>query len=183
MRPLNRSPLQRRRSQVVRQWFAKPLYAGSNPAVASNLPAVLCSLALLIAACQDPPDPAPIPSSTGSMAPWVEWRSPDAPVRGPVAFVVDRPGGPLDRIVAHPDVTTFLNDRFHPMFRTDSRAQPTGTVRFYDGCGCPLTRALVVETPEAFIAAANKVIVRDDAIACQEGRFQLACPQGGRIVD
>lgn len=141
--------------------------------------------ACLVSACQDPPSPAAIPSPTGSTAPWVEWRPPDAPVRGPVVLVVDRPGGPMDRIVADPDVTTFLNDRFHPLFRsaptladptgTEPDAQPVGTVRFYDGCGCPLTPPLTPATPAAFIAMANAVIVRTDALACQEQPFRLGC--------
>jgi hypothetical protein len=134
--------------------------------------------ALLISACQDPPSPAAIPSPTGSMAPWVEWRAADAPVRGPVALVVDRPGGPMDRLVADSDVTTFLNDRFHPLFQTapaEPDAQPVGTVQFYDGCGCPLTPSLTPATPAAFIVAANEVIVRPEALACQEQPFRLGC--------
>ncbi|MES2640458.1 MAG: hypothetical protein V4850_13275 [Myxococcota bacterium] len=134
--------------------------------------------ALLISACKDPPSPAAIPSPTGSTAPWVEWRAVDAPVHGPVVLVVDRPGGAIDRLVADVDVTTFLNDRFHPLFRAEPAgpdAQPVGTVQFYDGCGCPLTPPLTPATPAAFIAAANEVIVRPDALACQERPFRLAC--------
>lgn len=132
------------------------------------------SFALLTGACSDPPSPAPVASPSGSTAPWVEWRAADAPVRGPVVVVVDEPGGPMDRLVADPDVTTFLNDRFHPLFRrtfqAEGVAQPTGTLRFYDGCARPLTTALTPDSPDAFIAAANDVIVRDEARAC-EGRL------------
>ncbi|MDP2311204.1 MAG: hypothetical protein Q8P18_34605 [Pseudomonadota bacterium] len=144
-----------------------------------GIPLLISTLSM--SACQDPPSPAPLPSSTGSTAPWVEWRAADAAVRGPVALVIDRPGGPLDRLVADPDVTTFLNDRFHPLFRVESPldtgagGQPVGTVRFYDGCGCPLTPPLRPETPAAFIAAANEVIVRAEALACQGRPFLLAC--------
>ncbi len=132
------------------------------------------SLALLIGACSDPPSPAPIASPTGSTAPWVEWRAADAPVRGPVVVVVDSPGGAVDRLVADPDVTTFLNDRFHPIFRPalriGSETQPAGTLRFYDGCGRPLTDASTPATPAELIAIANEVIVRVEAHAC-EGRL------------
>ncbi|MDP2312124.1 MAG: hypothetical protein Q8P41_04405 [Pseudomonadota bacterium] len=133
------------------------------------------SLALLIGACADPPTPPPIPSSSGSSAPWVEWRAPDGPVRGPVALVVDRPGGPIDRLVADPDVTTFLNDRFHPLFQTTSASQPVGTVRFYDGCGCPLSPPLTPASPAELIERANEVIVRPDALACQGRPFASTC--------
>ena len=33
-----------------------------------------------------------------------------------VALIIDRPGGPLDQLIADPDVSTFLNDRFDAHF-------------------------------------------------------------------
>jgi hypothetical protein len=116
-----------------------------------------------------------VSSLSGSTAPWVEWRGAAVPVHGPVAIFVDKPGGPLDRIAADPDVTTFLNDRFHPIFLTESVHQGAGTVRFYDGCGCPLTSAEAPSDPATFIGIANTVIVRPEARACDGRVFDYAC--------
>lgn len=113
--------------------------------------------------------------SNGSTAPWVEWKTSDVRVRGPVVIVVDRPGGPMDLLAGDPDVTTFFNDRFHPMFLQESEHQPTGTVRFYDGCGCPLTNTERPTSPEALIAIANDVIVRPDARRCEGTPFSYTC--------
>jgi hypothetical protein len=84
-------------------------------------------------------DPAAAPPQrvNASLATSVEWKRETDEVTRPVALVVDRPGGPLDTIVADPDVTTFLNDRFHPVFRTEG-GQPMGTVWFLSADGCPL---------------------------------------------
>jgi hypothetical protein len=133
-------------------------------------------------ACSDPPSPPPVPRANASTAPWVEWRAADAPVRGPVALVVDVPGGPMDRLVADLDVTTFLNDQFHPLFRAAYPGQPAGTVRFYDGCGCPLTPPLTPSTPAAFISLANEVVVRTESRVCEGRVFAEACsPRDGAV--
>ncbi len=126
-------------------------------------------------ACSDPANPPPARPNSPSTAIWMEWRALDAPVRGPVARVVDLPGGPADRLVADPDVTTFFNDRFHPIFALDGPAQPVGTVQFFDGCGCPLTVPLSPGTAAELIAAANTVIVTPAAHACPGAPFRMAC--------
>ncbi|MFN7145006.1 MAG: hypothetical protein ACK4YP_14615 [Myxococcota bacterium] len=141
----------------------------------------LLFVALLIGACTDPPAPLLPPSTNGSTAPWVEWRAPDAPVRGPVVLVVDRPGGPMDQLVADPDVATFLNDRFHPMFERASAYQPEGTLQFLDGCGCALSAPIAPASPAAFIEAANTIVVRTDARRCQGQPFGRSCTTGPRV--
>lgn len=99
----------------------------------------------------------------------------DAPVHGPVVIVVDRPGGHMDQLVADPDVTTFFNDRFHPLFLQESAHQSVGTIRFFDGCGCPLTDETRPTSPVQLIALANEVIVRPAARRCEGTRFSFAC--------
>ena len=132
-------------------------------------------LLLLLSACADPADPPPASRGTGSTAPWVEWHHASEPVIAPVVVFVDEPGGPMDRIAADTDVTTFLNDRFHPIFFTERVGQPIGTVRFYDGCGCPLTEPLRPDGPSAFITVANDIIVRADARRCTAPALQWDC--------
>jgi hypothetical protein len=105
----------------------------------------------------------------------VIWQAPEAPVDKPVALFVDVPGGPMDRLAADPDVATFLNDRFHPVFLTSSDAQPTGTVAFYAPGGCPLTPPASPADAPAWIALANEVIQRDEARSGHADRLQLRC--------
>ena len=95
-------------------------------------------------------------------------------MRGPVVVVKDQPGGPLDRLVADPDVTTFFNDRFHPIFEA-ALPGDAPELRFFDGCGCPLSPALHPGDAAAVIDAANAVIVREDARSCEGHRFLQGC--------
>lgn len=129
----------------------------------------------LLFACTDPPPPAPARPASASTAAWVEWRTTDEPVSRPVALVVDVPGGPLDRVVADVDVTTFLNDRFHPVFASPTPERAAGTVHFLDACGCPLAPPASPATPAAFIALANTIIVKPASTRCQAPRLVPAC--------
>jgi hypothetical protein len=131
-------------------------------------------LSVLLVACSDPPDPPPA-APTLSTAKWVEWRADDAPVERPVVVFVDEPGGSVDRIAANADVTTFLNDRFHPRFHTTDAEQPVGTVQFLSADGCALTLPLTPTGPADFIAAANAVVVRDEAVKRTAPRFTRSC--------
>lgn len=128
----------------------------------------------MMAACADPPDPPPVPSSSGSTAVWVEWRDPQAPVRGPVVRVADRPGGPLDGLVADPDVTTFFNDRFHPIFVPTDDPRAAG-ITFLDGCGCVLLGPIHPERPPELLSLANWVVTQPGSVACQGAVFPGHC--------
>lgn len=105
----------------------------------------------------------------------MEWVPEGIPTSRPIALVVDVPGGPLDRVVADPDVTTFLNDQFHPVFRTEVEGQPPGTVRFLTPLGCPLGPPERPASPAAFITLANAVIVRPEARAGHRDHLSLTC--------
>lgn len=74
----------------------------------------------------------------------------------PMAILVDQPGGPLDALAGHPDVATFLNDRFHPWFLPPAiagRAAPVTLLLDEDGC---LLAAPVTETEAtAWLQAVN----------------------------
>lgn len=131
-------------------------------------------------ACSDPPLPAPVDPSSPSTAPYMEWRTAQGPVTHPVVRVVDEPGGPLDRIVADVDVTTFLNDRFHPIFRRpgaypDEPIALAGTVQFFDPLGCPITPALRVWSPQELIDVANAVSLRRSTDSSTSPRLLLRC--------
>jgi hypothetical protein len=78
----------------------------------------------------------------------------DADTR-PLAVFVDDPGGPLDRIAADPDVTTFLNDRFTPVFLVPERSPLTRGVTFLDRDGCLLLGPAVPTSPAGFVQLAN----------------------------
>lgn len=119
-------------------------------------------------------------SKSSSTAKWVLWRSDEEPAEHPVAVFVDEPGGPMDRIAADSDVTTFLNDRFHPVFHREDPAQPRGTVQFLSADGCALTPALTPGDAHEFIEAANVVVVRAESVGRQASRFTRACAAPGR---
>jgi hypothetical protein len=103
------------------------------------------------AGCQPPANVSPTS--------YVEWRSIQDPVDRPIAvFVVDGDVG-IDRIARDWDVTTFLNDRFHPLRVAAFGAQPAGTAAFYSADGCLLYGPFVPATGSAWIRAANEVIL------------------------
>ncbi len=129
---------------------------------------------LVLVACGDPPDPAPATRST-STARWVEWRGDGDPVDRPVAVFVDTPGGAVDTLAGNSDVTTFLNDRFHPLFHTHDAAQATGTVQFLTATGCAFGPPFQPESASDLIDAANAVVVRPEAIGEHSPRFTRAC--------
>ncbi len=126
--------------------------------------------------CSDPPSPPPLARANGSLAPHVEWAREDAPVSRPVALFVDTPGGPLDTIASNSDVATFLNDRFHPVFRR-AAAGAAPTLHFYSADGCLLAGPLAPTSPESFIALANEVVQKPDAVGHSATFFSLACPR------
>ena len=125
--------------------------------------------------CSDPPSPPNLPNSTGSTARFVEWADPIQPTSRPVVVIVDLPGGALDQLVADNDVTTFLNDRFHPLFFPAFADQPAGSVSFYSADGCLLAGPQTPQTPAAFIAVANTVIVRPEANGRSAAHFPGPC--------
>jgi hypothetical protein len=133
-------------------------------------------MSAFLASC--PADRVPVISATASSstAVHVEWRSDTDTVSAPVARVTDTPGGPLDRIVADPDVTTFLNDRFHPVFQLAQPGQ-SASLRFLDGCGCLLRAPDVPVDPAAFIAEANAVMLDRRSRRC------LPSPPGRNCAD
>lgn len=134
-------------------------------------------LAWLLFGCAAPPEPPAAVSGSMSAATHVEWRSPDARVEAPIAEIADAPGGALDRVVADPDVTTFLNDRFHPRFlvRAAHRREPA-TVTFRDACGCVVLGPVSPTTPAAFIDAANTVMLDPRARRCLPSPPGRLCP-------
>lgn len=60
------------------------------------------------------PDPEGVPR--WSTSDYINWKGPNDTVNLPIALLIDTPGGSIDSIAAHFDVTSFLNDRFHPIF-------------------------------------------------------------------
>ena len=164
----------------LRGGFAKPVFTGSNPVVASIFPERAPSMTVarrqfwagvgsLLAqvSCSDPPPPPPAPGPEGlprwSTAPYVEWSGPRDPVERPLAVFIDQPGGPLDQIAADPDVTSFLNDRFSAWFLTPAAAQglPSAPAALWlDIEGCLLAGPARPSTPEEWIAAANDILRR-----------------------
>lgn len=131
-------------------------------------------LCALILGCSDPPSPPPA-STSPSTARWVQWRAAADPVNAPVAVFVDAPGGPVDRLAADADVTTFLNDRFHPLFRVVDPAQAAGTVQFYTADGCAFGPPIAPLSAQALIDAANAVIVRPEAGGRRAPAFSRTC--------
>ncbi|MCK6506569.1 hypothetical protein L6R53_24875 [Myxococcota bacterium] len=125
------------------------------------------ALAVLVG-CRDPAAPPALPGPADlprwSTAPWVRWAGLDEPLRGPLLVVVDAPGGPMDRLLADPDVTTFVNDRFTPLFLIPSAAPtlPHPSVQVLDAGGCWLLPPQAPADPAAMVAALNGVM-RDQA--------------------
>jgi hypothetical protein len=78
----------------------------------------------------------------------------------PLALLVGEPGGPLDRLAADPDVTTFLNDRFEARFVSPGvLPPPSERTLVLDPRGCLLPGGSVESsTPEAWIAGVNKAL-------------------------
>lgn len=117
-----------------------------------------------LSACRDPADPPTLPGPTDlprwSTAPWVRWAGPSEPLRGPLLVVVDAPGGPLDRLLADPDVTTFVNDRFTPLFLVPSAAPalPSPSLQVLDARGCWLLPPQSPSDPAALVELLNGVM-------------------------
>ena len=117
-----------------------------------------------ILACSDPPTPPPTPPPSSDLpryatAPHVQWAG-LAPTERVLAVFVDEPGGPLDRIAHDPDVATFLNDRFSPIFLPPKIAPDLpSAIWFIDPSGCLRHAPLRPESPAEFIAAANAVML------------------------
>lgn len=98
-----------------------------------------------------------------------------------MARVVDVPGGTLDRLVADPDVTTFLNDRFYPIFREpglyeDEPLALAGTLQFFTPSGCPITAPVRVWSTQELIDVANAVALRSGTDSSTSPRLVLQCP-------
>lgn len=136
----------------VRIWSSPPLFYG--------LVALACS------ACTDPPTPAPTPAPADlprwSTAPHVVWHGGERPAGDKLlAVFYDDPGGPADRLAAHPDVASFLNDRFHALFLTPASAPglaPGPAVLLVDAAGCRLQPDPSLGTPNAWIDAVNGLV-------------------------
>lgn len=98
-----------------------------------------------------------------------------------MARVVDVPGGALDLLVADVDVTTFLNDRFYPIFREPGLhdGEPlalTGTIQFFRPTGCPITAPVRVWSAQELIDVANSVVLRLGTVSSTSPRLSLRCP-------
>jgi hypothetical protein len=74
--------------------------------------------------------------------------------------MVEESGGPLDQIAADSDVTTFLNDRFHPWFIAPESVDGlnAGTHLFLDIDGCLLISVQPVQSASAWIEQANLAV-------------------------
>ena len=118
----------------------------------------------LLLACSDPPTPPATPPPSSDLpryatAPHVQWTG-LAPTERILAVFVDAPGGPLDRIAHDPDVATFLNDRFSPIFLTPELAPDLPpAIWFIDRSGCLRHPPLRPVSPGEFIAAGNAVML------------------------
>ena len=128
-------------------------------------------MGLVIAAlggCSDPPDPEPAAAPIGipqwSTAPYVQWTGPDDPITRPLAVLIDQPGGPLDQIAADPDVTSFLNDRFHPWFIIPEQVQhlSAGQALFLNPEGCVLSAISSPQSPLDWIDSANSALLENE---------------------
>ena len=158
-------------------------------------------LGLALCACSDPPTPPRADRPDGvphwSTAPHVRWAGIDTKTSFPLAVFVDEPGGPFDRIAADLDVTTFLNDRFTPIFLVPERSPLARGVSFLDRDGCLLLGPVAPASPGEFVALANDLQVklaaggvaptRADAIVPPQplslpgdSPLRLACAAAGR---
>lgn len=130
-------------------------------------------LLLALGGCGDPPPPPESPRcgpARGATAPHVCWAGPDATGR-PIALLVDEPGGPVDRLVADADVTTFLNDRFEPRFaRPAELGLPGPQTLLLDPRGCLLPGGrLDAADAAAWIRGANGALSAATAAATAPG--------------
>lgn len=115
--------------------------------------------------------PGPPDLPRWSTAPYVIWTGPSAPSTLPLAVFVDQPGGPLDQIAADIDVTTFLNDRFHPWFLTPEAApglvpSPPAAL-LLDARGCVRAGPFSPDSAQDWINTANQVLqaLRDGEVS------------------
>jgi len=108
------------------------------------------------------PDPTGI--SRWSTAPFVEWSGPTTELSRPLAVLVEVGGGPLDLIAADSDVTTFLNDGFHPWFVSPEAVEgiTTGITLFLDLEGCLLIPAAKVHSAKEWLDLANSALVAQE---------------------
>ena len=113
---------------------------------------------VMLAGCMDPPVPAAAQAcgpAGGATAPHVCWAGPE-PTGRPHALLLGVPGGQLDRIAAHPDVATFLNDRFEARFLPRDPTSPDDHTLLLDPIGCLLPGGEIrASTPASWIAAVN----------------------------
>jgi hypothetical protein len=145
----------------VRIWSSPPLFFG--------LVALACS------ACTDPPDPGPTPGPDDlprwSTAPHVVWHGGAAPRSDRLlAVFYDNPGGPVDQLAADPDVASFLNDRFSPLFLVPTSAPGLAlapAVLLIDSNGCRLLPDPLLSTPEAWIQSVNGVVQAEQGPGAQ----------------
>jgi hypothetical protein len=130
----------------------------------------------ILAACSDPPPPAARAHgpSNGATAPHVAWALPSGPIDRPHAVLLDTPGGPLDRLAADADVTTFLNDRFHAWFVPVATGPRT---LFLATDGCLLTPPVDATSRDAWIDAANAAALAN-ADGARHGRPSLPAVPG-----
>lgn len=144
--------------------------------------ASVCGFAI---ACHDPPTPPPTHGPDDlprwSKAPHVRWAGladarTTSPDMRPLAVFVDDPGGPLDRIAADPDVTTFLNDRFTPVFLVPERSPLARGVSFLDRDGCLLLGPVAPASPAEFVALANDLQVKRAAGGIAPTRVDAIVP-------
>ena len=166
-----------------------------------RLLSLLAAVSGFAIACNDPPTPPPTDGPDDlprwSKAPHVHWAGLDEAGTRPLAVFVDDPGGPLDRIAADLDVTTFLNDRFTPIFLVPERSPLARGVSFLDRDGCLLLGPVAPASPGEFVALANDLQVklaaggvaptRADAIVPPQplslpgdSPLRLACAAAGR---
>jgi len=72
----------------------------------------------------------------------------------------------LDRVAADPDVTTFLNDKFQPIFLVPDVAPEfaDSTVLFFAADGCLLAKPTQIRRPQDFIDLANQVMLQGNTV-------------------
>ena len=122
---------------------------------------------ICLTACADPPDPPATPEPPDlprwSTAPHVQWdglSQLNHPTH-PIALFVSQPDGALDRLAHDPDVATFLNDRFQPIFLTPDFAGRAEGLLFVSTQGCLLSESMP-QTPTEWIALANQAILKTE---------------------